>query len=117
MQKSAPGGSVASGRLPPAALTSTRGAAPLPNDGIPGSDQRRPLQRVGRLENRLAPRRGDGAHPLLATFLAAADDGDTRPGPGERLRHGAPKRAGAADDDGGFLVEIEEIVVHFSIAS
>ena len=74
--------------------------------------QRIAVQRVGGLEDRPAAGRLDCPDALHAALLAAADDGHARPGRGQRIGHGAAQNARAAEDDGGFLFQIEQIVLH-----
>ena len=109
LQKSPPGARVPSGLLPPAPLTSTLTAPHLPQDGVPAPGQASGVHRVGRLEDRPAARRLDGANALHAALLAAADDRDARPGGRKRLGHRPAQNACAAEDDGGLLFQIEQI--------
>ena len=46
---------------------------------------------------------------MLATLRAAADDDDVGSGSRERLRHAAAEDAGAAEDNGDFAFQVEEV--------
>ena len=112
LQKSPPGGSVAVRLVAAGAVDQHGDRAPLLDDGVAGPGQRIAVHGVGRLEDRLAARRLDGADALLAALLVAADDGDARPGRRQRLGHRAAQDAGAAEDDGDFVFQIEQVVFH-----
>ena len=108
-----PGGSVASGRLPPAALTSTRDRAEPFGDGVARRRERVRVEGVGRLKHRPCRRRlrcactrsppRSALRPTMATWA---------PNGGQRLGHGAAQGARAADDGRDFAFETEEIGMH-----
>ncbi len=108
---------MASGRLPPAALTSTLTGPNCLDDCVASPAERIAIQGVGGLKDGLAAGRLDVAHALGSAFGIAADNGHARSGGGQRIGHGPAQHAGAADHHGDFLLEIERIAFHFSTNS
>ena len=112
LQKSPPGRQ--GGLRLVAARSVDQDADPTPalDDGIPGPGQGVAVQGVGGLEHGAAALRLDVPDALQPAFRIAANNGDVRSGAGQRIGHGAAKNPGAADDDGGFVFEIEQVVCH-----